>query len=71
VCSNLERLSWRNATEYFRIYARFMEARQAGLLVRNASELFAAQNAEAMQRRFPKIPQVWAAVQQAERGAVS
>jgi NAD(P)H-dependent FMN reductase len=76
VCSNLETLSWRNAAEYFRIYARFMEARQAGLLVRNASDLFVAQGAEAMQRRFPKIPQVWAAFEQAgrelaERGAVS
>jgi NAD(P)H-dependent FMN reductase len=76
VCSNLENLSWRNAAEYFRIYARFMEARQVGLLVRNASDLFAAQHAEAMQRRFPKIPQVWAAFEQAgrelaERGAVS
>jgi NAD(P)H-dependent FMN reductase len=76
VCSNLETLSWRNAAGYFHIYARFMEARQVGLLVRNASDLFAAQNAETMQRRFPKIPQVLAAFVQAgrelaERGAVS
>jgi len=38
VCSNLENEAWKNVVSYFRTYARFMEARQVGVLVRNASD---------------------------------
>jgi multimeric flavodoxin WrbA len=37
VCGNLENETWKNVTSYFRMYARFMETRQVGVLVRNAS----------------------------------
>jgi hypothetical protein len=40
VCSNLEDETWKNVTSYFRTYAKFMEVRQVGGLVRNASLLF-------------------------------
>ncbi len=38
-CDNLEHETPRSAIEYFKTYARFMDARMAGLLVRNAAFL--------------------------------
>jgi len=67
ICSNLETNSWKNAADYFRIFARFMEAPQVGLLVRNASGLFDLDKYPAMSKRFPKILNVIAAYRQAGR----
>jgi NAD(P)H-dependent FMN reductase len=67
VCGNLETSSWKNAADYFRIYARFMEAPQVGLLVRNASQLFDVEGNSRLLRRFPKVREVFSAYHQAGR----
>lgn len=67
VCGNLETSSWKNAADYFRIYARFMEARQAGLLARNASQLFDVEGNPHLLQRFPKVRDVLSAYRQAGR----
>jgi multimeric flavodoxin WrbA len=65
VCSNLENESWKNVTSYFRTYARFMEARQVGVLVRNASALFDYTNNPSLGKDFPKIFDVYSAYERA------
>jgi NAD(P)H-dependent FMN reductase len=65
VCGNLETSSWKNAADYFRIYARFMEAPQAGLLVRNASQLFDVDGNPHLLRPFPKVRDVLSTYRQA------
>ncbi len=67
VCSNLENASWQNAADYFRRYARFMETRQVGQLIRNASNLFERKTHPHLTQRFPKVLEVLAAYQQAGR----
>lgn len=76
VCSNLEDETWRSVTGYFRTYARFMETRQVGVLVRNASPLFDLERSPQYATEFPKVPAVLAAFEQAGRelaatGAIS
>ncbi len=66
VCSNVENESSRNVTAYFRTYARFMEAEQVGVLVRNASALFDPDK-PALAKQFPKVLEVRQAFQQAGR----
>jgi hypothetical protein len=68
VCGNLETNSWKNAADYFRIYARFMEARQVGLLVRNASQLFEVGENPRLLQRYPKVRDVLSAYRQTGRG---
>jgi hypothetical protein len=65
VCSNLENESWKNVTSYFRTYAKFMEARQVGVLVRNASALFDCAHNPSLGKDFPKIFDVFKAYEQA------
>ncbi len=65
VCSNLENASWKNAADYFRTYARFMETRLAGQLVRNASALFDFDQSPRLPERFPKTRAVMAAYRRA------
>lgn len=65
VCSNVEEESSRNVTAYFRTYARFMETRQVGVLVRNSSALFEHANEPELARDFPKTLDVFAAYEQA------
>jgi multimeric flavodoxin WrbA len=65
VCSNLEDEAWQNVASYFRTYARFMEARQVGVLVRNASGLFDYASNPALGHDFPKIFDVCRAYEQA------
>jgi NAD(P)H-dependent FMN reductase len=65
VCSNLENESWKNVTSYFRTYARFMEARQVGVLVRNASALFDTTNNPSLGHDFPRIFEVYTAYERA------
>jgi len=65
VCGNLEDAAWRNVAAYFRTYARFMEARQVGVLVRNASALFDFANKPSLATEFPKVNAICQAYQQA------
>ena len=67
VCGNLENETWKNVTSYFRTYARFMETRQVGVLVRNASGLFDHVHNPALAKDFPKIFDVCEAYEQAGR----
>jgi hypothetical protein len=67
VCSNLENETWKNVTSYFRTYAKFMEAREVGVLVRNASALFDYANNPTLGKDFPKIFEVCRAYEQAGR----
>jgi hypothetical protein len=67
VCSNLENEAWKNVASYFRTYARFMEARQVGVLVRNASALFDHANHPSLAKEFPKALDVCTAYEQAGR----
>lgn len=65
VCGNLENESWKNVTSYFRTYAKLMEARQVGVLVRNASTLFDNAHNPGLGKKFPKIFEVCQAYEQA------
>ena len=67
VCSNLEDESSKNVTAYFRTYARFMEARQVGVLVRNGSGLFDHAANPKLIQDFPKTRDVLAAYEQSGR----
>ena len=67
VCVNVERETWKSVTSYFRTYAKFMEARQVGALVRNSSALFDYQNHPKLGEDFPRIFAVFKAYEQAGR----
>lgn len=64
-CSNLEDESYRSVTAYFRTYARFMDARQAGVLVRNATPLLDYDREHPGQTAFPRVAEVYRAYGQA------
>ena len=67
-CDSIENLAPRNTREYFRIFGSFMEAKQAGELVRNCVRLFeAGKDGTAAQDSFPKIGRVNEAYKQAGR----
>lgn len=67
VCDNIDPETPKNACEYFRTFARFMDAPQVGELVRNGGQLFRhGQDLQAAER-FPKILAVYAAYEQAGR----
>jgi multimeric flavodoxin WrbA len=70
-CSNLEDESWKNVPAYFRTYARFMETRQVGLLVRNASGLFDIENHPDLPQKFPKVLSVLQAYRDAGRELIT
>jgi NAD(P)H-dependent FMN reductase len=65
VCSNLEETSWQSVPAYFRTYARFMNARQVGVLVRNAAGLFAQMADVKVSRQFPRLAEICRAYEQA------
>ncbi len=67
VCANLETESSKAVPAYFRTYSRFMNAPQAGVLVRNAADLFGGATEPALAARFPRIPEVVGAFEQAGR----
>ena len=67
VCGNVEDETWRDVTSYYRTYARFMEARQVGVLVRNASALFDTAGNPRLSQEFPRSTDVWAAFEEAGR----
>lgn len=66
VGNNVETATYQNVTAYFRTYARFMGARQVGVLVRNAALLFNGEEAN-LSQKFPKICAVCRAYEQAGR----
>lgn len=67
VCTNVENETWNSVTSYFRTYAKFMEARQVGVIVRNAVDLFDHRDDRTLTKEFPKIPEVCRADRQAGR----
>ncbi len=67
VCSNVEEESWRSVTAYFRIYARFMNAPQVGVLVRNAAGLFGQMDDPEIGRQFPRLAEICQACEGAGR----
>lgn len=71
VCTNVEDEAWKSVTSYFRTYAKFMEARQVGVVVRNAIDLFDQRDDPAVTKEFPKIPEVCRAYRQAGRELAS
>ncbi len=66
-CDNVEAETPKNVLSYFRIFSRFMDAPQVGVLVRNGGRLSGYGTDPEGARRFPKIPEVYAAYQQAGR----
>jgi putative NADPH-quinone reductase len=64
-CDNLDPETPKNARDYFRTFARFMDAPQVGELVRNGGRLFGYGRDPQAAERFPKIDTVYAAYRQA------
>lgn len=67
LCNNVEDEMLKNVASYFRTYARFMEAHQAGVLLRNAAQLFDPQGDPALAQQFPRMQAVCRAYEQAGR----
>jgi multimeric flavodoxin WrbA len=67
VCANLETESSKAVPAYFHTYSRFMNAPQAGVLVRNGADLFGGLEDPATTARFPKMLDVVEAYEQAGR----
>lgn len=66
-CDNLDPEMPRNAREYFRAFANFMDAPHVGELVRSGGRLFAYGRDPQAAERFPKIRDMYAAYRQAGR----
>ncbi len=66
-CDNLETETPKNVLSYFRTFSRFMDAPQVGLLVRNGGRISGYGTDIGRTKRFPKIPEVYAAYEQAGR----
>lgn len=64
-CDNLEYQMPINARDYFRSFGRFMDARQAGELVRNACMFFRNVRQGEKQEDFPNMTKIYNAYQQA------
>lgn len=64
-CDNLDAQMPVNVRDYFRTYARFMDANQAGELIRNGARLFGDLSSNEHPDIFPRIPNVINAYQQA------
>ncbi len=65
VCDNLDAEMPRNASEYFRLFARFMDAPHIGELIRSGGRLFGYGRDPQAVKRFPKIRDVYVAYEQA------
>jgi multimeric flavodoxin WrbA len=66
-CDNLDPETPKNAQNYFRTFARFMDAPLVGELVRNGGHLFGHGHNSQAAERFPKIKAVYGAYRQAGR----
>lgn len=53
-CDNLEDETTKNVVEYFKTFSRFMDARQAGMLVRKSGRLFSHRKTSDKDSQFPK-----------------
>ena len=75
-CGNMENETPKNVTAYFHTFAKFMDARQAGVLVRNAGAIADYGMDPSRQQIFPKLKKAYAAYIEAGRelatmGAIS
>ncbi len=66
-CDNIEAETPKSVLVYFRIFAKFMDAPQVGVLVRNGGRLSGHGEDSARLARFPKLTEVYAAYEQAGR----
>ena len=66
-CDNLEIETPKNVLSYFRTFSKFMDAPQVGVLVRNAGRLSGHGKAPELEKKVPKIFDVYAAYEQAGR----
>jgi putative NADPH-quinone reductase len=66
-CDNLEDETPRNVLSYFRTFSRFMDAPQVGVLVRNGGRLSGYGHNPNLEKKVPKIVEVYAAYEQAGR----
>jgi len=64
-CDNLETETPKNVLAYFETFSRFMDAPQVGVLVRNGGRLSGHGKDPALEKRVPKIFDVYAAYKQA------
>lgn len=71
VCDNLDPVMPQNACQYFRAFARFMDAPRVGELIRNGGRLFGHGHDPQAAGRFPKIRTVYGAYEQAGRELAS
>jgi hypothetical protein len=70
-CDNLDAEMPINARQYFRQYARFMDAPLAGELIRNAGGIVYQKDDPQILLRFPKIAQVFLAYEESGRELVT
>jgi hypothetical protein len=66
-CDNLENETPRNVLAYFRIFSKFMDAPQVGVLVRNGGRLSGHGKDPEREKRVPRIFDVYEAYEQAGR----
>ena len=66
-CNNIEAETPANVLHYFRTFSRFMEAPQVGVLVRNAGLLSGYGQDVDAERRFVRLRESYAAIEQAGR----
>lgn len=70
-CDNMETQTPQNVQEYFKIYGRFMDAKQVGVLTRNCVRFFESADKAEIQENFPKVADVVEAYKQAGRELAS
>ena len=66
-CNNVENESLKNVISYFRTYAKFQDAPQVGILVRNGGRLAGYGKDPGQEKKVPKIFDVYKAYEQAGR----
>ena len=66
-CDNLERLTPHNVLDYFKVFSRFMDAPQVGVLVRNGGRLSGHGKDPARLAAFPRLKASYEAFEQAGR----
>jgi len=66
-CDNIEAEMTRCALHYFRSLSRFADAPIVGELARNSGQILKSGRAPEQERWFPKVPQIYAAFEQAGR----
>jgi multimeric flavodoxin WrbA len=70
-CDNMEDLTPQNIQDYFKIFSRFMDAKQMGVLTRNCVRFFENVDQSEIRQNFPKIAEVVEAYKQAGRELAS